>query len=47
MMEMIVELIRERVLNLPGRRAIGRFPANHDVCPENCCPGIKRPLRAG
>jgi len=47
MLEMIVELIRERALDLPGRSAIGRYPANHDICPENCCPAMKRPLRAG
>lgn len=44
MVEMIVELIRERALDLPERRAIGRLPPKHDVCPENCCPAIKRPI---
>lgn len=46
MIAMIVELIRERALQLPERRAIGRFPANHDVCPQNCCPAIRRPVAA-
>ena len=46
MIDMIVELIRERALDLPERRAIGQFPANHDVCPQNCCPAIKRPRPA-
>ncbi len=35
--EMIRELILERLSNSPTRRAIGEFPANHDVCPEDCC----------
>ena len=46
MIEMIVELICERALDLPTRRVIGRMPAKHDVCPENCCPAIRRPARA-
>lgn len=46
MIEMIVELIRERALDLPERRAIGRLPPKHDVCPANCCPAIKRPVTA-
>lgn len=43
MVEMIVELIRERLEDWPERRTIGRLPAKHDVCPENCCPAMKRP----
>jgi hypothetical protein len=23
--------------------AIGRLPANHDVCPLDCCPAPQRP----
>jgi ferrochelatase len=46
MIGMIVELIRERALDLPERRAIGRLPPKHDVCPANCCPAIKRPAAA-
>ena len=40
---MLVELIRERVDGLPERRAIGQYPANHDVCPLNCCLPPARP----
>lgn len=47
MVEMIVELIRERLEDWPDRRTIGRLPAKHDVCPENCCPAMKRPAQAG
>lgn len=47
MVEMIVELIRERLEDWPERRTIGRLPAKHDVCPENCCPAMKRPAQAG
>ncbi len=43
MVEMIVELIRERLEDWSERRTIGRLPAKHDVCPENCCPAMKRP----
>jgi ferrochelatase len=43
MIEMIVELIRERLEDWPERRTIGRLPAKHDVCPENCCLPPKRP----
>ena len=35
---MLRDLIAERVWNLPGRTAIGNLPANHDVCPLDCCP---------
>ena len=37
------ELIAERAWNLPTRAAIGRLPANHDVCPLDCCPAPQRP----
>jgi ferrochelatase len=43
MVEMIVELIRERLEDWPERRTIGRLPAKHDVCPADCCPAMKRP----
>lgn len=46
MVEMVVELIRERLEDWPDRRTIGRLPAKHDFCPENCCPAMKRPARA-
>jgi len=45
MIEMIVELIRERLEDWPERRTIGRLPPKHDVCPENCCQAMKRPSR--
>lgn len=47
MVAMIVELIRERLEDWPERRAIGRLPAKHDVCPADCCPAMKRPATAG
>jgi ferrochelatase len=34
---MIRELIVERMTPGSERRAIGKFSANHDVCPEGCC----------
>jgi ferrochelatase len=39
---MIRELIAERVWNLSERTAIGNLPANHDVCPLDCCPAPQR-----
>ncbi len=42
---MLVELIRERVEGLDGRRAVGQFPASHDVCPVDCCLPAARPGR--
>lgn len=33
---MIRKLIEERI-SQREREAIGRYPANHDVCPEDCC----------
>ena len=41
--EMLGELIEERVKATPTRRAIGEMPANHDVCPIDCCPAPVRP----
>ena len=41
---MISELVEERLDPRVERRAIGRFSAGHDVCPEDCClPGTGRP----
>jgi len=40
---MVRDLIAERAWNLPDRVAIGRLPANHDVCPLDCCPAPVRP----
>ena len=39
---MLAELIGERVNNTEERRAIGLMPANHDVCPVDCCPAPVR-----
>jgi ferrochelatase len=41
------ELIAERAWELPDRIAIGCMPANHDVCPLDCCPAPQRPAGAG
>lgn len=43
MIEMIVELIRERLEDWPERRSIGRLPPKHDVCPKDCCLPPRRP----
>ena len=40
---MLRELIVERVEHQPDRRAVGQYPANHDVCPVNCCQPPPRP----
>lgn len=42
---MLRELVQERMSDGAERRAIGRFPANHDVCPLDCCPAPNRPSR--
>ncbi len=34
---MVRDLIEERLFDRPDRRTVGRLPAKHDVCPENCC----------
>ena len=39
---MLVELIRERLGEVPEKRAAGEFRPNHDVCPKNCCPNPYR-----
>ena len=44
---MIGELIRERITASPDRRAVGAYPANHDVCPVDCCLPPPRPQRPG
>ena len=41
--EMIRELIAERMVESPIRLALGPFGPNHDVCPLNCCPPPVRP----
>jgi ferrochelatase len=42
-LRMIRELITERMDPAQPKLAIGRYAANHDVCPEDCCPA---PVRA-
>ena len=44
---MLAELIQERIEQVAGsdRRAIGCFPASHDVCPVDCCLPAARPAR--
>jgi protoporphyrin/coproporphyrin ferrochelatase len=43
---MLAELIQERIERPSdfGPRAIGRFPASHDVCPLDCCLPAARPM---
>ncbi|MEM9953077.1 MAG: ferrochelatase [Chloroflexota bacterium] len=46
---MIRELVEERMTENPNRKALGKRPANHDICPIDCClPGTrpKRPASA-
>jgi len=45
MVDMIAELIRERLEDWPTRRTVGTMPAKHDVCPADCCPAPVRPAR--
>jgi ferrochelatase len=40
---MVRDLIAERAWSSAERVAIGRLPANHDVCPLDCCPAPQRP----
>jgi ferrochelatase len=41
--DMIVELIEERMAAGPERRALGSLPPSHDVCARDCCPAPQRP----
>ena len=43
---MIRELILERMNPGPQRRALGALGPRQDVCPENCCPPPQRPTRS-
>ncbi|WP_166823333.1 ferrochelatase [Thalassoroseus pseudoceratinae] len=43
--QMLRELIQERLDSDIPRRAIGEFGPNHDVCPVDCCPAPARPQR--
>ena len=36
---MIRELALERMGVMTERRALGQYGPNHDVCPDDCCPG--------
>jgi len=40
---MVRDLIWERHSGASERCAIGLYPANHDVCPVDCCPAPQRP----
>jgi ferrochelatase len=40
---MIRELVLERLDPATPKRACGLYPANHDVCPIDCCPAPIRP----
>lgn len=35
--QMIRELITERLVDEPERLVLGSMPPNHDVCPQDCC----------
>ncbi len=41
--QMICELVEERLDSAKPKRAIGVFGPNHDFCPRNCCPAPQRP----
>jgi ferrochelatase len=40
---MIAKLIRERLDATGLKEAVGRYPANWDVCAADCCPAPRRP----
>ena len=42
-LRMIRELILERIDSATPRLALGIFGPSHDVCPIDCCPGMRRP----
>jgi ferrochelatase len=42
---MLRELIQERLEPSREHRAVGAFPASHDVCPADCCPPSAPPQR--
>lgn len=41
---MIRELIVERMTGSADRPALGNMGAGHDFCPQDCCPGMSRPV---
>jgi ferrochelatase len=43
--QMVRELIEERLSGSNSRAAIGEYAAWPDVCPEDCCPGPSRPVK--
>lgn len=43
--KMIRDLVVERMTENPERPALGERPANHDICPLNCCLPGQRPSR--
>jgi protoporphyrin/coproporphyrin ferrochelatase len=45
--QMIRELIVERMTENPERPALGKRPANHDICPIDCCLPGGRPMPKG
>jgi ferrochelatase len=48
--QMIRELIEERMTEAPNRLALGELGATHDVCPDDCClydPRRPKPPTAG
>ncbi|MEO0563516.1 MAG: ferrochelatase, partial [Chloroflexota bacterium] len=42
---MVRDLIVERMTDNPERPALGKRPANHDICPIDCCLPGERPKR--
>ncbi|MCB0138582.1 MAG: ferrochelatase [Caldilineaceae bacterium] len=48
--QMLRELVEERINPNAERRAMGRLPASHDLCPADCClsgrPGPAQPAMA-
>ncbi|HVV99560.1 MAG TPA: ferrochelatase, partial [Planctomycetaceae bacterium] len=45
--QMIRELIAERLSGTSERAAVGTFPARPDMCAADCCPAPRRPARPG
>jgi ferrochelatase len=43
--DMVAKLIEERVRAGTPREAVGKFSANWDICPADCCPAPRRPER--
>lgn len=35
--QMVHDLLTERMMHHANRAAVGRFPASHDACPPDCC----------